>query len=104
MGAKEHAPFEALITASVGGLFHFRHTDIYTRAQSSRLAEFGGLGMSFNICRGTLGSLAMFTAIGHAYYRQAMIRCSPDETLSNMGFPYASGGGRLAEARFCVKS
>ena len=26
-----------------------------------RLAEFGGLGMSFNICRGTLGSLAIFT-------------------------------------------
>jgi hypothetical protein len=25
-------------------------------AQSSRLAEFGGLGMSFNICRGTRGS------------------------------------------------
>jgi hypothetical protein len=32
------------------------------RAQSSRLAVFGGRGMSFNICRGTLGSLAMFTA------------------------------------------
>jgi hypothetical protein len=31
-------------------------------AQSSRLAEFGGLGMSFNMCFGTLGSLAMFTA------------------------------------------
>jgi hypothetical protein len=30
--------------------------------QSSRLAEFGGRGMSFKICRGTLGSLAMFTA------------------------------------------
>ena len=30
------------------------------RAQSSRLAVFGGRGMSFNICRGTLGSLAMF--------------------------------------------
>ena len=29
--------------------------------QSSRLAVFGGLGMSFNICRGTLGSLAIFT-------------------------------------------
>jgi len=28
-------------------------------AQSSRLAVFGGLGMSFNICRGPLGSLAM---------------------------------------------
>jgi hypothetical protein len=42
--------------ASVGGLFHFRRTAIDTRAQSSRLAEFGGRGMSFNICRGTLGS------------------------------------------------
>jgi hypothetical protein len=30
------------------------------RPQSSRLAEFGGRGMSFKICRGTLGSLAMF--------------------------------------------
>jgi hypothetical protein len=30
------------------------------RPQSSRLAEFGGLGISINICRGTLGSLAMF--------------------------------------------
>jgi hypothetical protein len=30
--------------------------------QSSRLAEFGGHGMSFNICRGTLGSLAMLAA------------------------------------------
>ncbi len=28
----------------------------------ARLAEFGGREMSFNICRGTLGSLAMFTA------------------------------------------
>jgi hypothetical protein len=35
-------------------------------AQSSRLALFGGLGMSFNICRGTLGSFAMFTAIRNA--------------------------------------
>jgi hypothetical protein len=34
--------------------------------QSSRLAEFGGRGMSFKICRGTLGSLAMFTAIRNA--------------------------------------
>ena len=35
----------------------------HSRAQSSRLAEFGGRGMSFNICRGTLGSLVMFTAL-----------------------------------------
>jgi hypothetical protein len=28
----------------------------------SRLAEFGGLGMSFKICRGTLVSLAMLAA------------------------------------------
>jgi hypothetical protein len=31
-------------------------------AQSSRLAVFGGLGMSFNICRSTQGNFAMFTA------------------------------------------
>jgi len=37
--------------------------------QSSRLAEFGGCGMSFNIRRGTLGSLAMFTAIRNASSR-----------------------------------
>ena len=30
---------------------------------SSPLTELGGLGMSFNICRGTLGSLAMFAVI-----------------------------------------
>jgi hypothetical protein len=40
-------------------------------AQSSRLAVFGGLGMSFNICRGTLGSLAMFTAIRNASSRNS---------------------------------
>jgi hypothetical protein len=32
-------------------------------AQSFRLAEFSGRGMSFKICRGTLGSLAMSAAI-----------------------------------------
>jgi hypothetical protein len=32
----------------------------------SRLAEFDGLGMSFDIFRGTLGNLAMFTAIRNA--------------------------------------
>jgi hypothetical protein len=37
--------------------------DLTMRVQSSRLAEFGGLGMSFDIGRRTLGSLAMFTAI-----------------------------------------
>jgi hypothetical protein len=37
--------------------------------QSFGLAEFGVLGMSFNICRGTLGSLAMFTAIRNASSR-----------------------------------
>ena len=30
-----------------------------------------GLGMSFNICRGTLGSLAMFTAIRNASSRDS---------------------------------
>jgi hypothetical protein len=39
---------------------------IRLRTQSSRLAVFGGRGMSFNICRGTLGSLAMFTMIKNA--------------------------------------
>ena len=42
---------------------------IQLRTQSSRLAVFGGLGMSFNICRGTLGSLAMFTAMKNASSR-----------------------------------
>jgi hypothetical protein len=58
-----------VVGAAVGDLIHFRGTDIDTRAQSSRLAVFGGLGMSFSICRGTLGSLAMFTAIRNASSR-----------------------------------
>ncbi len=41
---------------------HSKDVSIAQPAQSSRLAVFGGLGMSFKICRGTLGSLAMFTA------------------------------------------
>jgi hypothetical protein len=45
--------------------------DIISRAQSSWLAEFGGRGMSFNICRGTLGSLAMFTATRNASSRDS---------------------------------
>jgi hypothetical protein len=43
----------------------------FARAQSSRLAVFGGLGMSFNICRGTLGSFAMLTAIRNASSRES---------------------------------
>ena len=35
----------------------------------SRLAESFGLGMSFRICRGTLGNLAMFIAIRNASSR-----------------------------------
>jgi hypothetical protein len=35
----------------------------------SRLAVFGGLGMSFNILRDTLGSLAMLTATRNASSR-----------------------------------
>jgi hypothetical protein len=35
----------------------------------SPLAEFGGLGMPFNIWRGTLGSLAMLTATRNASLR-----------------------------------
>jgi hypothetical protein len=42
---------------------------IQLRVQSTRLAEFGGRGMSFKICRGTLGSLAMLTAIRNASSR-----------------------------------
>jgi hypothetical protein len=56
----------------------------FLRAQSSRLAEFGGRGMSFNICRGTLGSLAMFTAIRNAYH------------LGRQENEYRSPGARLA--------
>jgi hypothetical protein len=33
-------------------------SSVNPRAQSSRLALFGGRGMSFNICRGTLGKLS----------------------------------------------
>jgi hypothetical protein len=57
-----------------------------TVAQSSRLAEFGGLGMSFNICCGTLGSLAMFTAIRNAssrVSRLAVDRC-PFSAMRNV--------------------
>jgi hypothetical protein len=36
------------------------------RCSIIRLAEFGGRRMSLNICRGTLGSLAMFAAIRRA--------------------------------------
>jgi hypothetical protein len=55
-GTKRH--FAALQQAvAFGG-----QSDIDAGGQSSRLAEFGGLGMSFNICRGTLGSLAMLAA------------------------------------------
>src|SRR5580700_7560909 len=34
---------------------HCTRAILSIRAQSSRLAEFGGRGMSFNICRGTDG-------------------------------------------------
>jgi len=56
-----------LEAASLGGRF--------PRAQSSRLAVFGGRGMSFNIWRGTLGSLAMFTAIRNARATQRATYC-----------------------------
>jgi hypothetical protein len=39
--------------------------------QSSRLAEFGGRGMSFNICRGTWGSFAILTARRNASSRDS---------------------------------
>ena len=57
--------------------------DIDTHARSSRLAEFGGRGMSFNICRGTLGSLAIFTAIRNVAGRKMNIaRQGPDSRRS----------------------
>jgi hypothetical protein len=40
---------EAAEAASVGGLSRFWRAAIDTRAQSSRLAVFGGRGMSLNI-------------------------------------------------------
>jgi hypothetical protein len=45
--------------------FEFRLQQFYRAANDAtlQLAVFGGRGMSFNICRGTLGSLAMFIAI-----------------------------------------
>jgi len=46
-----------------------RLSSVDPRPQSFRLAEFGGRGMSFDICRGTLGSLAMFTGIRNASSR-----------------------------------
>ena len=55
-----------------------RPADTAAAAQSSLLAELGGLGTSFNICRGTLGSLAMFTAMTNASSRvsaDVMIEC-----------------------------
>jgi hypothetical protein len=51
----------ATVSNSRPAPFRFR-TEGKFCAQSSRLAEFGGLGISFNICRGTLRSLAMFIA------------------------------------------
>jgi len=73
--------FDRHDSMSSSALFHFRHTDINTR-QSSRLAEFGGLGMSFNVYRGTLGSLAMFTAIRKASSRDSRPNRPPPRPLS----------------------
>ena len=46
------------------------------RAQSSRLAELGGRAMSFNSCRGTLGSFAMWTATRNASSRMSSFALS----------------------------
>ena len=43
------------------GFFRRQSPHRFRHAQSSRLAEFGGRVMSFNVCRGTLGSLATFS-------------------------------------------
>jgi hypothetical protein len=66
--------------------------------QSSRLAEFGGRGMSFNICRGTLGTLAMFTAIRNASSRVSGVT-HPRISMSCRILPNSAGstpvnGGR----------
>jgi hypothetical protein len=53
---------------------HSMEVSIAQPAKSSRLAEFGGRGMSFNICRGTLGSLAMLTAKRNASSRDSASR------------------------------
>jgi len=62
---------EAAEAASVGGLSRFWRAAIDTRTQSSRLAVFGGRGMSCNICRGTLGRLAMLAATRNASSRDS---------------------------------
>ena len=54
----------------------------FCHPQSSRLAELGGRGMSFNICRGTLGSLAMYTAIRNASSRDSRPNRPPSCPLS----------------------
>jgi hypothetical protein len=49
-------------------------TEIVATAIVGITAELGGRGMSFNICRGTLGSLAMFTAKRNASSR--VVECA----------------------------
>jgi hypothetical protein len=64
--------------------------------QSSRLAEFGGHGMSFNICRGTLGSLAMFTAIRNASSRDSSFALERRRLLEMDSQPRVSSPDHLA--------
>jgi hypothetical protein len=64
---------------AVGALYKRKFASVIKIPQPSRtrpsivpLAEFGGREISFNICRGTLGSLASFTAMRNAYHSAGM--------------------------------
>ena len=61
-------------------------------AHSSRLAEFGGRGMSFNICRGILGSLAMFTANRNASSRVSSLAAA--QSWSPVSWPQVAKSSR----------
>ena len=69
-------------------------------AQSSRLAVFGGRGMSFNIRRGTLGRLAIFTAIrnGSSRVSSFAVDCKPSDLPGQLvvGTPALELAGPIA--------
>jgi len=63
----EVGPAEGSYTGMCGAILRSTsHLSSRIRAQSSRRAEFGGVGMSFNIYRGALGSLAMVAPMRRA--------------------------------------
>ena len=47
----------------MGGLFHFRRTTLTLALNHPRLGELGGLGMSFNFCRGALGTYSRYSSL-----------------------------------------